>query len=97
MPSIFFQSIKVCQDKYPGETARNAHVRGIEHKEDSESSNADRREKSVMARHCDEKHEGEMVDFKMTVIKSFQHDPLGRQCAEALRIKSIEPSKRINN
>ena len=33
----------------------------------------------------------------MTVIKSFQHDPLGRQCAEALRIKSIEPSKRINN
>ena len=38
-----------------------------------------------------------MVEFKMTVLKTFQHDPLGRQCAEALRIKSIEPSKRINN
>ena len=33
----------------------------------------------------------------MSVLKTFQHDPLGRQCAEALRIKSIEPSKRINN
>ena len=42
-------------------------------------------------------HDGKIKDFKMTVIKSFQHDPLGRQCAESLRIKSIEPSKRINN
>ena len=33
----------------------------------------------------------------MTVIKAFQHDPLGRQCAESHRIKSIDPSKRINN
>ena len=87
---------KTCGDKYPGETARNSHVRGIEHKDDSESTNAERREKSVMARHCDEKHDGRMVEFKMTVMKAFEHDPLGGQCAE-LRIKSIEPSKRINN
>ena len=50
-----------------------------------------------MARHCEEKHDGKMVEFKMTVLKAFQHDPLGRQCAEAIRIRSIDPSKRINN
>ena len=88
---------KECNDRYPGETSRNAHARSIEHVEDSESTNIDRRDKSVIARHCDEKHDGKMVGFKMTVIKAFQHDPLGRQCAECLRIKSIEPSKRINN
>ena len=47
-----------------------------------------------------EKHDGRKVDFKnfkMNVIKSFQHDPLRRQCAEAIWIKNIEPSKLINN
>ena len=33
----------------------------------------------------------------MKVISSHQHDALARQCAEAIRIKEIEPQKRINN
>ena len=33
----------------------------------------------------------------MKVIRSYQHDPLGRQCSEAVWIKNVEPSKRINN
>ena len=33
----------------------------------------------------------------MKVLKSFQHNPLARQCAESVRIKNTDPSKRINN
>ena len=33
----------------------------------------------------------------MKVLKSYQHDPLGRQCAEAVKIKNMDPSKLINN
>ena len=44
-----------------------------------------------------EKHDGNNVPFEMKVIKAYQHDPLGRQCAEAVQIKNVEPSKRINN
>ena len=33
----------------------------------------------------------------MKVVKNFQHDPLRRQCAEAIWIKNIDPSKLINN
>ena len=33
----------------------------------------------------------------MKVVKSFQHDALTRQCAEAVWIKNVDPRKRINN
>ena len=86
-----------CNDKYYGETSRNGHVRGIEHMEDSESSNDDKKEKSVILRHCDEKHNGRKTQFAMKIIKSYPHDPLGRQCDEALRIRNLDPSNRIND
>ena len=94
---VYELQCKVCKDIYYGETARNAHVRGIEHVEDSESQNAERQEKSVILKHCKEKHNGEKTNFSMKIIKSYQHDALGRQCAEAVQIKNIEASKRIND
>ena len=33
----------------------------------------------------------------MKIVRSFQHDPLRRQCAEAVWINKIKPSKLINN
>ena len=84
-------------DQYHGETARNGHTRGIEHVEDMESNNEERKEKSVLLRHINEKHSGEKVDFDMKVVRSYQHDALARQCAEAVWIKNVEPEKRINN
>ena len=59
--------------------------------------NEEIKDKSVLLRHMEEKHGGQKVEFDMKVIKSFQHNPLARQCAEAVRIKNIEPQKRINN
>ena len=50
-----------------------------------------------MVRHCEEKHEGNKVDFNMKVLKRYQHDLLGRHCAEAVMIKNMDPSKLINN
>jgi len=88
---------KQCKDIYIGETARNGHTRGIEHINDSESHNEEEKERSVLLRHINEKHQGEKVEFEMRVIKSYQHDPLARQCAEAVWIRNVEPSKRINN
>ena len=94
---LYEMKCKECGDLYPGETARNGHTRGIEHLEEAESENAKTRDKSVMLRHMKEKHDGKFVEFEMKVLKSFQHNPLARQCAEAIRIKNTDPSKRINN
>ena len=33
----------------------------------------------------------------MKVLKSYQHDPLGRQCNEAVKIKNMDPDKLINS
>ena len=88
---------KDCQDSYIGETSRNGHSRGIEHVNDAESNNKDEQERSVLLRHMREKHDGEKVEFNMKVLKSYQNDPLTRQCAEAVWIRKEDPSKRINN
>ena len=88
---LYVIECKECGDKYPGETSRNGHTRGIEHLEDSESNDAERREKSVLLRHMLEKHNGRKVDFSMKVVRSFQHDPLRRQCADCLLYTSPSP------
>ena len=88
---------KECGDKYPGETSRNGHTRGIEHVEDSESKDIEKQEKSVLLRHMNEKHNGRKVDFKMKIVRSFQHDPLRRQCTEPILIKNRDPEMLINN
>ena len=90
---VYVIECKLCNDKYYGETARNGHTRGIQHVEDSESTNAETMEKSVLLRHMNEKHEGNKVQFEIKVVKSFQHDALTRQCAEAVWIKNIDPRK----
>ena len=41
-------------------------------------------------------HDGKHVNFKMEVIRSYQHDPLARQCAESVWIKKVDPKQRIN-
>ena len=62
-----------------------------------ESNNENDQEKSIMLRHINEGHNGRKVEFSMKVIKAYQHDPLARQCAEAVWIRKVEPQKRINN
>ena len=44
-----------------------------------------------------ERHGGGSTNFEMKVIASYLHDPLARQCAEAIWIRNTDPQKRINN
>mgnify|MGYP003324695666 CR=1 FL=1 len=94
---VYVIKCKECENKYTGETSRNAHTRSIEHMNDAASNSSEEQEKSVLLRHMNEKHDGKKVDFEMRVLKAYQHDPLGRQCAEAVWIKNVNPSERINN
>ena len=38
-----------------------------------------------------------IAPFEMKVVASYQHDPLSRQCREAIEIKEVYPKNRINN
>ena len=52
----------------------------------------------MFACHIIDKHENEeeKVEFEMKVLETFIHNPLGRQCSEAVWIRHTEPEKRIN-
>ena len=53
-------------------------------------------EKSDMWRHCRDKHNGEIKQFKMDIVDTFKNDPMLRQVTEAVRIRRTAPKKRIN-
>ena len=92
---------KKCWMEYIGESSRNAHSRSYDHIKDSLAKtiqkDAEGRIKSVIVRHSIEEHDGEIVDFEMKVVKSHQNDPLARQNGEAILIREMDPSKKINS
>ena len=55
-----------------------------------------RKEDSDMWRHCRDKHNGEIKQFKMDISDTFKNDPMLRQVTEAVRIKRTTAQKRIN-
>ena len=71
-----------CENKYVGETARNAYTRGTEHAGGLEN----RDEKSALWRHCVEKHGKERQEFKLSVTGMYGNDAMLRQVAESVRI-----------
>ena len=55
-------------------------------------------EKSFIHQHIINEHGGNTeVKFKMTIIKSYQNDPLGRQLREAGKIRKMDPDKSMNS
>ena len=94
---VYRISCKECKGTYLGESSRNCHSRGQEHWRDYCSKNPNTLKNSVMWRHQVEKHEGEKVDFEMKVLHTFQRDPLGHQCMEAMLIKEEDQDNLINN
>ena len=75
---VYKITCKECNDRYIGETSRNGHTRGIEHHNDSKSKNNKTREKSVLLRHEDEKHQGQEVKFEMKVVSTYQNNAFSR-------------------
>ena len=81
-----------CEARYIGETARNGHTRGIEHR----SALRKRDLNSPLYSHCIDRHDGRQVPFHMQVTGTFGGDALKRQIKESVLIMN-EPAQRLLN
>ena len=52
-----------------------------------------RKEDSDMWKHCEDKHNGEVKQFRMDVIDTFKKDPMLRQITESVRISRTDEWK----
>ena len=79
---------------YEGESARNAHLRGNEHRKQYCTKNKN----SVLYRHVQAVHKGEEqeVSFKMKVVGRF-NSALARQIEESLRLRNKDQSTLLNS
>ena len=51
---------------------------------------------SVLWEHCTDVHSGNMVDFKMSVIKRYKNDAMMRQIMESVIIESSDQGELLN-
>ena len=83
-----------CEGVYIGETARTAKLRGNEHWKQYK----ERKEGSVLWKHCKEVHEQQEQKFKINVKSIHHNNAMERQISEAVNIKnSIQASKILMN
>ena len=84
-----------CKAVYVGETSRNAKKRGGEHLKELK----EKRNTSVLWRHCKEEHAAEEQPFVMNVTGMYYNNPMERQIAESVKIRSKQQNniKLINN
>ena len=78
---------------YRGETSKNVYTRGKKHLQELDGGSSS----SVMLRHCNESHDGQIQDFRMSVSGMYRNDAMLRQISEAVRIDSTAPEALINN
>ncbi|CAB4041794.1 Hypothetical predicted protein, partial [Paramuricea clavata] len=79
-------------EKDSRQTARSAYTRGVEHVEALEKKN----ERSVLWRHCEEKHDNEIQEFRMSVTGMYNNDVMARHIAESVRISKV-PEGQMND
>ena len=79
--------------RYIGETARNAYTRGREHLSMLRNKN----KASVLWKHCRDVHSGNMIGFKMSVIKRYKNDAMKRQIMESVIIESSNQEELLND
>jgi len=82
-----------CPFVYTGQTGTNAFTRGIKHEEDYRL----KRNCSTLWKHCERKHNSSRIDFKMDIVDVSRNDPTKRQILEAIRIRKVDPSIRLND
>ena len=56
-----------------------------------------RNKASVLWEHCRDVHSGNMVGFKMSVIKRYKNDDMKRQIMESLIIEGSNKEELLNN
>ena len=79
-----------CGDIYIGETSRSAYTRGKEHMK----SLAKREERSVLWKHCKEKHDSRT---QMNVNGSYSNDAMLRKISEGVRIDKVPEGSLMNS
>ena len=81
-----------CNHEYNGETARSTYTRGKQQMRDMNDKN----EQSDLWKHCRDKHQGEIQNFKISVTETFKHDALLRQVSEAVKIRNVPIETSMN-
>ncbi|PFX12116.1 hypothetical protein AWC38_SpisGene23975 [Stylophora pistillata] len=82
-----------CNSVYVGETARSAYTRGKEH---TKSLN-NKEERSALWKHCKEKHNREVKQFRMDVTGVYHNDAMLRQITEGVRINNVNEDSLMNS
>ena len=75
---------------YTGETSRCQHLRGAEHL----SGLLNKQPNNALYKHVTDVHQGELVDFKMKVVRRHQ-SALFRQVHEAVRLNRISQNPEV--
>ena len=81
------------RDKYIGETSGSAYSRSKEHFE----AMSRKEDGSVIHRHANEKHCGDLPEFTMNVTGVFRNDGLLRQITESMLISKKRTGTLIDN
>ena len=81
-----------CEFIYHGQSSKNGYTRGNEHFDDL----THKRDKSVMWKHCCDKHQRRTQKFKMKITGTIRNDPTKRQITEAIHINNTDPLKLMN-
>ena len=84
---------RLCQHTYNGQSSKNGYSRGLEHVDDFKN----KRERSIMWKHCREKHNGMSRRFKMSIRKIVRNDPTKRLITEAIYINKTNPNSSMND
>ena len=82
-----------CNSVYVGETARSAYTRGKEHVK----SLNNKEERSALWKHCKEKHNSEVKQFRMDVTGVYHNDAMLRQITEGVRINNVNEDSLMNS
>ena len=72
---------------YDGETGRNGMTRGNDHQKPN----------TWLHKHVKNVHGNTVPNFKMEIVRKFQHDPLARQVCESIMLKSRLKEESLND
>ena len=95
---VYSMVCRSCSNVYIGETASTSYIRGKEHVYQYKLWRERKvgGQNSVMGRHSEKCHEGEYVEFNMSVLSHHLADTHVRQISESANIDEVDPDKLIN-
>ena len=81
------------KDIYQGETSYSAYTRGQEHIDKFNRRDPD----SILHKHCQNEHQGNIVRFRMDITGLFHQDSTLRQISEGVDIERTSARRLMNS